>query len=191
MSSVNDNLFVTIGAQAIYYGTPLVYAAVGEVFTERSGVLNLGVEGMLLIGAAVGAWASAHVGGGDATALIAAVLMGAGAAALCALVHAFLVITLRVNQIVSGLALSIFAGAAGLSSYFANSWHLAVRPAPHQFRQFDVFGLSDAPVVGPLLFHHSALVYASWVLVAVSGGWAKRRLGAPSALGQPYVREER
>ena len=174
MSSVNDNLFVTIGAQAVYYGTPLVYAAVGEVFAERSGVLNLGVEGMMLMGAVVGAWASAHVGGSDIFVLTVAVLMGAVAAALCALIHAFLVITLRVNQIVSGLALSIFAGAAGLSSYLANSWHLAVKPAPHQFNQIDVFGWAKAPVVGPLLFHHSALVYASWVMVAVSSWYLFR-----------------
>jgi len=197
---VNSNLFVVVAGSAIFYGTPLLFAALGELLTERSGILNLGVEGMLLMGAVAGAWTSAHGVGPGWLVLIEAVLVGAIVAGLTALLHAFLVITLRVNQTVSGLAITIFAGAAGLSSYLANTTQVAERPAPHQFERIDVLGLSDAPVVGPLLFHQNALTYASWVLVAALSwylfrtrtGLHLRAVGeapeAADALGIPVVR---
>jgi simple sugar transport system permease protein len=81
-----------------------------------------------------------------------------------AAIHAFLTITMRASQIVSGLALTIFAGGVGLSAYFGNELHLADLPARHQFSSLDVFGLGDLWVFGPILFDQSALVYGSWVL---------------------------
>jgi simple sugar transport system permease protein len=84
-----------------------------------------------------------------------------------ALIHAFLVVTLRANQVVSGLALTIFAGAAGLSSYLGDIGKLGGRPANHAFHAIDFLGLARMPVLGPVLFHQNVLVYASWVLVAV------------------------
>ena len=163
--SVNDNLFVVIAAQAIFYGSPLLYAALGEVLTERSGVLNLGVEGMMLMGAVAASWTSSNASGPGWLVLVLAVLAAMVVAALTALIHAFLVITLRVNQTVSGLAITIFAGAAGLSSYIANTTDMGKAPVPHQFTKLDVFGLADAPVVGPILFGQNLLTYASWLLV--------------------------
>ena len=80
-----------------------------------------------------------------------------------AAIHAFLTITLRASQIVSGLALTIFAGGLGLSAYFGTELHLADLPPTHQFGSLDVLGLGDLPVFGPILFDQSALVYASWV----------------------------
>ena len=68
------------------------------------------------------------------------------------LIHAFLTITLRASQIVSGLALSIFLGGLGLSSYLGNTLGLADQPPTHQFSNLDVFGLGDLPIVGPMLF---------------------------------------
>ncbi|HMS88839.1 MAG TPA: ABC transporter permease [Acidimicrobiales bacterium] len=82
-----------------------------------------------------------------------------------ALLHAVLVITFRVEQIVSGLAITILAGAAGLSSYLASEWDLSRAPVPHRIELFDVAGLADLPVVGPLLFNQNLLTYLSWVLV--------------------------
>ncbi len=96
------------------------------------------------------------------------------AGALMALIHAFLVITLRANQIVSGLALTIFAGAAGLSSYLANDLSLSGVPADHAFTSLDVLGLGSLPVVGPILFDQSALVYLSWLLVVGIGLYLAR-----------------
>ena len=164
---INDSLLVVVLAQAVLYGTPLLYASLGELLAERSGVLNLGVEGMMLFGAAVGFWVSQNVHGNDASALPLAVGAAAFAGAAVAAIHAFLTITLRASQIVSGLALTIFAGGLGLAAYFGNELHLADLPAAHQFGSLDVLGLGDLAVVGPILFDQSALVYASWALTAL------------------------
>ncbi|MBU6328441.1 MAG: ABC transporter permease [Acidobacteria bacterium] len=166
--SVNDNLFVIILASAIFYGTPLVFAALGELLSERSGVINLGVEGMMLLGAVCSAVVAANLDGPAALVLPLALLAGMAAAALGAAIHAFLVITLRVNQIISGLALTIFAGAAGLSSYLANVWGLGRNPSLNQFGRMDLFGLKDVPVVGPILFDQTLLTYLSWLLVGLA-----------------------
>src|SRR5262245_6132119 len=161
---MNDSLLVIVLAQAVLYGTPLLYASLGELLAERSGVLNLGVEGMMLFGAAVGFWATQCVHGSTEAVLTVAILAAAAGGAAMALIHAFLTITLRASQIVSGLALTIFAGGLGLSAYFGAELHLADLPATHQFKPLDLFGLGDVAVVGPILFDQSALVYGSWVL---------------------------
>lgn len=166
--NVNETVVVVVLASAIFYGTPLLFAAVGELLAERSGVLNLGVEGMMLIGAVTGFWTVQHVGGPGWLGLTSAVLLAAIAASAASLIHAVLVISLRANQIVSGLALTIFAGASGLSSYLGAVGRLGGQPAVHELKAIDVFGLGNAPVVGPLLFHQNALVYVSWALVAVA-----------------------
>jgi simple sugar transport system permease protein len=82
-------------------------------------------------------------------------------------IHAFLVITLRASQIVSGLALTIFAGVAGLSSYLGSDLNLADVPAVHQFNPVFPASVRNWPVVGPIVFGHDVLVYGSWVLVVV------------------------
>ena len=95
-----------------------------------------------------------------------------------AAIHAFLVVTLRANQIVSGLALTIFAGAAGLSSYLGNDLNLADQPARHSFGPVVPHSWQTAPVVGPILFKQPVLVYASWVCVALVALYLNRtRLG--------------
>ncbi|MDH4178086.1 MAG: ABC transporter permease [Thermoleophilia bacterium] len=164
---VNDSILVIVLAQAVLYGTPLLYAALGELLAERSGILNLGVEGMMLFGAAVGFWVTQRVDGAAAPVLLLAVLGAAVAGAAMAAIHAFLTITLRANQIVSGLALTIFAGGLGLSAYFGTELGLADFPAKHQFASLDVLGLADLPFAGPILFDQSALVYAAWGLTAL------------------------
>jgi simple sugar transport system permease protein len=175
---INDSLMVVVLAQAVLYGTPLLYAALGELLAERSGVLNLGVEGMMLFGAAVGFWVTQRVDGSSVVVLALAVGGAAAAGAAMALIHAFLTITLRASQIVSGLALTIFAGGLGLSAYFGNELHLAELPATHQFTSLDVLGLGDLPVVGPILFDQSALVYVSWLLTLLVALYLGRtRLG--------------
>jgi simple sugar transport system permease protein len=159
---INNSVWVVVLASAVTYGTPLLYAALGELLTERSGVLNLGVEGMMLIGAVMGFWAVQRTGS-----LSLAIVVAAVAGASMALIHAFLVITLRANQIVSGLALTIFAGAAGLSSYLGNDLNLADQPARQAFSPFLPKSWQTLDVLGPILFKQSALVYASWGLVVI------------------------
>jgi general nucleoside transport system permease protein len=162
---VNNSLLVVVLASGVAYGTPLLYAALGEVLAERSGVLNLGVEGMMLVGAVMGFWTVQRVHTTSSLVLAGAIGVAALAGAVMAAIHAFLVVTLRANQIVSGLALTIFAGAAGLSSYVGNDRNLAGSPAKHQFQEIFPKSLQDLPVVGPIVFGQSILVYASWVCV--------------------------
>ncbi|MEY4365293.1 MAG: hypothetical protein RLZZ305_637 [Actinomycetota bacterium] len=171
---MNSNLVIIIAAQAIFYGTPLFFAALGGVFTERSGVLNLGVEGMMLVGGVSAAWASQHIGGTAWVTVLGSLLVAMFAAGLVAAVHAFLCVTLKANQTVAGLSITIFAGAVGLSSYLANVWHVAEQKVPRQLVKLDLFGLADAPIVGPLLFDHTVLTYVSWVLCAVSSWYLFR-----------------
>jgi general nucleoside transport system permease protein len=165
--SVNHTLVISVLTQAVAYGTPILFAALGELLAERAGVLNLGVEGMMLVGAVMGFWAMQRAPGPTALVLLLAVLTAAFAGLVISSIHAFLVISLRASQIVSGLALTIFAGGLGLSSYLGNDLGLADLPPKHQFSEIDVFGLKDVPVIGPVFLHQSALVYASWAMVAV------------------------
>jgi len=164
---MNADLIVSIAVSAIAYGTPLVLAGLGELLAERSGVLNLGVEGMMLMGAVTAFFVSQTLGGPGLAVLIAAIIAAALAGAALALIHAFLSITVRVNQIVSGLALTIFAGTIGLSSYAGQVWGVGGQHGVHQLVKLDVLGLSDVPIVGPILFNQDAFVYFSWVLVAL------------------------
>src|SRR5207249_11992808 len=120
---INNSLLVVVIASGVAYGTPLLYAALRELLAERSGVLNLGVEGMMLVGAVMGFWTVQRFHASTPVALAAAMGVAAFAGMLASLIHAFLVITLRASQIVSGLALTIFAGAAGLSSYLGNDFN--------------------------------------------------------------------
>jgi simple sugar transport system permease protein len=175
---VNNSLVVVVLASGVLYGTPLLYAALGEVLAERSGVLNLGVEGMMLMGAVMGFWTVERVHGPTSLVLAVSIGVAALAGAVMAAIHAFLVITLRANQIVSGLALTIFAGAAGLSSYLGNDLQLAGKPARHQFQEIFPNSLQDLPVIGPIVFGQSLLVYASWVCVVLVALYLTRtRLG--------------
>jgi simple sugar transport system permease protein len=157
---VNNSILVVVLASAVLYGTPLLFAGLGELLAERSGVLNLGVEGMMLVGAVMGFWGVQRT-----SSLALGILVAAVAGGSMALIHAFLVVTLRANQIVSGLALTIFAGAAGLSSYLGNDLNLADAPARRIFHSPLPKSLRDLPVLGPILLDQSTLVYGSWVLV--------------------------
>jgi general nucleoside transport system permease protein len=163
---MNSSLAVVLLASGVAYGTPLLYAALGELLAERSGVLNLGVEGMMLVGAVMGFWTVQRVHAAAGITLAAAIGVAALAGALTAGIHAFLVITLRASQIVSGLALTIFAGAAGLSSYLGNDLGLADNPGRYEFHAIFPKSFQNWPIAGPIVFGQNVLVYASWVCVA-------------------------
>src|SRR5437773_6836527 len=133
---------------------------------------------MMLVGAVMGFWAVQRFHVSSTLALIGALAVAALAGAAMAAIHAFLVITLRANQIVSGLALTIFAGAAGLSSYLGNDLDLGRSPARHQFNEVFPKSWQDLPVVGPIVFGQSLLVYASWLCVVLVALYLTRtRLG--------------
>ena len=137
--------------------TPLVFAAVGEVVVEKAGVLNLGVEGMMIIGA-IAAFATAVSTGNEFLAIIA----GAGAGMLIASIFGVLTVYLQSNQVATGLALTIFG--LGLSALIGHSY---VGKTFDGLAKLNIPGLSDIPVIGPVLFGHDALVYLSVVSVAI------------------------
>jgi len=165
---MNPDYLIAFLASTAGAATPLVFASVGELVAERSGVLNLGLEGMMLVGAVVGF--SVTLGTGSAgMGLVAA--MAAGMA--MALLFAFLVLTLQTNQVATGLALTLFG--IGLSAFIGRG---LVGQTVQPLQKLSMPLLSDLPFVGPLLFRFDGMVYAS-VLVVVTVGWvlARTRLG--------------
>lgn len=158
---MNDNIIVVTIAGAVVAGTPLVLAALGEILTERSGVMNLGIEGMMLLGAVFGI--AATLATGDP---YIGVVSGAIAGAALAFIHAALVISLRVSQIVSGLGLVIVG--TGLSSYIGKlpASPLTDRASVEGFHRLLPKSVADLPGIGPIVLGHDPIVYASWLLVA-------------------------
>jgi ABC-type uncharacterized transport system permease subunit len=171
---VNNSLLVQLVVTGILSGTPLLLAALGELIAERSGVMNLGLEGMMLMGAVSAFWVSQRLGGPGGLVLVVAILVAGIVGLLMSLIHAFVTITLRGNQTVSGLALTIFGGAVGLSSYLGQVGNLTGHPGRHQLQNIDVFGLKDLALAGPILFNENALVYASWALVLIAAVYLNR-----------------
>ena len=149
-------------------GTPLVFAALGELVTEKSGVLNLGVEGMMLVGAVV-AFMVASKSGSPWLGVAA----GTAAGAAVSMIFAVITLSLLANQVATGLALSIFG--VGLSAFIGLDYVSVVIAG---IKPLAIPGLSDLPVVGQLLFGHSPLVYLSFVLfVAVHLFLGRTRAG--------------
>ena len=155
--------------------TPLLFASAGELVVEKSGVLNLGIEGMMLAGAVSAFAVTVTTGSG-----VLGVLAGALAGAAMAFAFGVLTLTLASNQVATGLALTIFGiGLSALAG--ADFVGVPVTPLP----KLAVPGLSDLPVVGALLFGHDALVYLSiaatagiaWFLKRTRGGMVMRAVG--------------
>src|SRR5260221_9525387 len=183
------NPIIPIIASTVVAATPLIYAALGELIAEKARVLNLGVEGMMLVGA-VAAFA---VGVGTGS-LFAGYLAAACAAMLMALLFAVLTLTLQTNQVATGLALTLFG--LGLSAF-----------AGRRFTGLPIEGvhavsiplLSNLPLLGPLLFRFDPAVYRSLVLYFAlnrvlnrpRAGLQLRAVGeSPAvlhALGEPWV----
>jgi simple sugar transport system permease protein len=137
--------------------TPLLLAAVGELVVERVGVLNLGVEGMMLAGA-IAAFATAYETGSTSLGLLASLAAGI----LMALLFAIISLTLQANQTATGLALTIFG--RGFSA-LAGAGYVGI-PAP-TLPKLHIPLLSDIPLLGPVLFSHDIMVYASLAILAV------------------------
>ena len=137
--------------------TPLLLAAVGELVVERSGVLNLGVEGMMLMGAVAG-FAVTNTTGST----LAGVAAGMFAGAAISLLFAFATLTLVANQVASGLALTLLG--IGVSGLIGESF---VGVPGIKLATLNIPGLTDLPVIGRVLFGQDILVYASFALVAL------------------------
>ena len=146
-------------------GTPLLYVTLGEILAERSGILNLGLEGMMLIGAMVG-YLICFLTGNPWIGVLVATLAG-GAVAL---IHAFLVITLRAQQVVSGLALTMFG--AGLSGFLGKV--VIGVPIANYLKPVTVPLLGSIPYLGEIFFQQDALVYISYLLIPLAAFWIYR-----------------
>ncbi|MFX0056116.1 MAG: ABC transporter permease [Candidatus Hermodarchaeota archaeon] len=145
------------GSQIVVAATFFLIPTLGEMISERSGVLNLGVEGMVISGAA-GAFAAAHITGN----LWIGALVGALVGGLLALIHAIVTITFKRNQVVSGISLTILG--TGLSSILGLGL-IGIPIVP--FRAVAIPGLSAIPIIGPIFFNKNLLVYFSYIMIPV------------------------
>ncbi len=146
---------VALVASLLLAATPVLFAAIGELVVERSGVLNLGVEGMMIVGAVCG-FAAAVESGSPGVGFLA----GAGGGAALALVFALLTQVLLANQVATGLALTLFG--LGFSALIGQGY-VGVRAPPEVRLEIPV--LADIPVLGPMLFRQDITVYAALLLV--------------------------
>ena len=151
-------------AATLAMGTSLTYATLGEVYTEKTGILNLGMEGIMLMGALTG-FATAFSTGNLYLAILVAMLVGA----FFSLIHAFLCISMRANQVVSGLAITMFG--TGMANFLgqrlgpeSNSFNLCGMNLAAKFDNIAIPGLSKIPIVGAL-FDVSVLTYALYLII--------------------------
>lgn len=162
MNNIQLGAFVTVLlSSGLISAVPLLFAALGETFAERAGLLNLGIEGMMLIGAFTGfvvALNTESAVAGLAAGLLVGLLLG--------LLFGLLAITLRVDQIIVGLGITIFAG--GITGYlFRDLYGRRFPSLPVSLERVAIPVLSDIPILGPALFDQRLIVYLSFVLVVV------------------------
>ena len=138
---------------------PIMLAATGELVVERSGVLNLGVEGMMLMGAVIASITVITTGS-----LFLAVIFGALSGLLTSIVFGFFALVLATNQVATGLALTIFG--TGLSGLIGAEY---VGKAIQRLEALNIPLLSNIPYLGPILFSHNILVYFSFIIVFIVG----------------------
>lgn len=148
---------INLLAAGVTRGTPMLFAGLGEIICERAGILNLGIEGLMLVGAMSGYALSYRTGNP-----FLAVLIGSLAGGLLSLIHAFVSITLKGDQVVSGLALTFLGSglAAVLGAPLVDIQEPIARIGTRSIPGFSAF-----PLVGPILFHQNLMVYLGFVLI--------------------------
>ncbi|MBU1564767.1 MAG: ABC transporter permease [Proteobacteria bacterium] len=151
---MTSQIIIALLAAAVQSGTPILFATLGEIFTEKSGVLNLGVEGVMILGALAG-FVVARQTGNPVLGFFAAGLIGGLAAAI----HGVVCLWFQGNQVVSGLALTILG--TGLANYLGTAFIGMAAPG---FAPVAVPLLSDIPGIGPIFFQHDVLVYVSYLI---------------------------
>ncbi len=157
-------MLVNFLSAAIIAGTPLLLATLGELITEKAGNLNLGVEGMMLIGAIAG-----FAFGYQFNSPYLAILASAVAGSLSALIYGFLTITLRANQVVSGLSLTIFG--TGISSFIGTNYvgKKMTNSVINFFKPIEIPIFSKIPILGEVFFHQDIYIYFSYFLAIALG----------------------
>lgn len=142
--------------------TPIIFATLGEIIAERAGVLNLGIEGIMLMGAMTGFLVTLVTGS-----LWVGVLAAAAVGMALSLLMAFLAVYLGLSQHVSGLGITLFSTGLAMFVYRLHFGSPTVPPTVEPFRQVALPLLSSIPVIGPGLFNQYALTYIAWLLVPV------------------------
>ncbi|MDO4481378.1 MAG: ABC transporter permease [Bacillota bacterium] len=156
-------------ASCVVAGIPLLFATVGELLTEKAGNLNLGVEGMMLMGAVLGFITACNTSNPYFT-ILAAVLAGAG----CALLYAFITVTLRANQTVTGLTLTIFG--TGLSKFLGQNYLGSGVPenVSSFFAKSAIPVLGDIPFVGDIFFRQDKFTYIAYIVCIIAAVYMYR-----------------
>jgi len=142
--------------------TPIIFATLGEILAERAGVLNLGIEGIMLMGAMTGFLVTFASGS-----LWLGVLAGAGVGMLLGLLMAFLAVYLGLSQHVSGLGITLFATGLAMFIYRLHFGSPTVPPIIQPFNQITIPLLSKIPIIGPGLFTQYSLTYIAWLLIPI------------------------
>lgn len=173
MDLLNILLSESFWAASLRIATPLIFGVLGALICERSGVLNLGIEGIFVVGAMTG-WMAVWLGAG----LWGGVLIAALSGAAFGLLHAILTVPLGLSQHVSGLGITMFATSVSYFTYRTALPNVSSPPRIDPFQPLDIPVLSDLPFVGPVLFQQTALTWLALVLVALVW-WVMNR----SALG--------
>lgn len=159
-SILTEAFLVQTLSGGINLATPLLFAALGEAYAEKSGVMNLGVEGTMLVGALAGFWGTYAFGN-----LWIGVALGLAAGALLGLIMAFASVTLGADQIVTGVAITLFG--IGISIFLYSSEFGINSVSITGFQPISIPFLSQIPVLGPVLFQNNALVYLALLLVPI------------------------
>jgi ABC-type uncharacterized transport system permease subunit len=161
MNELLDIAFISglIGA-TMRMATPIIFATLGEILSERAGVLNLGIEGIMLMGAMTGFLVTFTSGS-----IWLGVLAGAGVGMLLGLLMAFLAVYLGLSQHVSGLGITLFATGLAMFIYRLHFGSPTVPPIIQPFKQITIPLLSKIPVIGPGLFTQYSLTYIAWLLI--------------------------
>jgi simple sugar transport system permease protein len=161
MNELLDIVFISglIGA-TMRMATPIIFATLGEILSERAGVLNLGIEGIMLMGAMTGFLVTFTSGS-----IWLGVLAGAGVGMLLGLLMAFLAVYLGLSQHVSGLGITLFATGLAMFIYRLHFGAPTVPPIIEPFKQITIPLLSKIPVIGPGLFTQYSLTYIAWLLI--------------------------
>jgi simple sugar transport system permease protein len=163
MSGMLEGAFIAglMGAM-MRMATPIIFATLGEILAERSGVLNLGIEGIMLMGAMTGFLVS-FVSGSLWFGVFAAALVGM----ILGLLMAYLSVYLGLSQHVSGLGITLFATGLAMFIYRLRFGSPTVPPTVEPFKQIAIPVLSKIPVIGPGLFTQYSLTYVAWLLVPI------------------------
>lgn len=160
MDLLNILLSESFWAASLRIATPLIFGVLGALICERSGVLNLGIEGIFVVGAMCG-WMAVWLGSG----LWGGILVAACAGAFFGLLHAILTVPLGLSQHVSGLGITLFATSVSYFTYRTALPNVSSPPRIEPFKALDIPVLSDLPFFGPVLFQQTALTWLALLMV--------------------------